>query len=181
MRRRHNERDLLDPAKGGSSIYVVHLIQQMRNYQNGNIQTKTKVLRDIQQGVYTGGLVIEQYIKKDPRIIEICLKAIDEAEPMALRIQATKLLGVFCHGQSPLLEALFDLNVMERLVELLDSKNLTLKMWSLHAMFLLSVKNWERYKKKVVSELTNADWTGFGSNEADSSESPYNRRAVGMY
>ncbi|KAJ3261409.1 hypothetical protein HK103_006017 [Boothiomyces macroporosus] len=94
---------------------------------------------------------------------------------MALRIQATKLLGVFCHGQSPLLEALFELNVMERLIELLDSKNLTLRQWSLHAMFLLSVKNWERYKKviiephidKVVSELTGADWTGFGSNEAD--------------
>ncbi|KAI8892963.1 hypothetical protein BC833DRAFT_326886 [Globomyces pollinis-pini] len=121
----------------------------MRDFQNGGPKGKATALKDVSVTLYSGGNIIEQYILKDPRVIDLCLNAIADEEDFDVRLQAIQLLSVMCQSGPPILEALYKINIFERLVTMLSIRNELLCKWALHSLFMLVVRNFERYKKQL--------------------------------
>ena len=68
-----------------SSVHIDSLIAELRRYITGSANTKLKAMAKMSSFIYCGGGTVEQYLKKDSRIISCFFDALqNESFPLRL-------------------------------------------------------------------------------------------------
>ncbi|KAI8925862.1 hypothetical protein BC831DRAFT_255407 [Entophlyctis helioformis] len=169
--------DVLNRNKSAdrTNIHIDALIEELRRFQStrDHVKARIKALMRFGHLTYCGGNVVEQYMKRDDRIIDsVIVSMVNRLEPLALRMQAVQTMTVMCQGGKLLQEIMLEKRVMDMLVRLLADR--MPEMWAVYGIFLLAVKNFDKYMQQLLSPslaeqldaMALMDWSEWPNNQA---------------